>query len=128
MNRTMLEVVFPGMKLQYEYDFGTTTQLDLAVQQAYSIIPSEKITLLSRNEPLEILCELCKKRPAAYFCPYHDYSDESLFCDKCADKHEKECEDFSEEERFPVVNSPRMGQCGYTGGVIDKERDGHFKG
>ncbi len=39
-------------------------------------------------------------------------------------KLENECEDFSEEMRLPVVNSPRMGICGYEGGMIDKERDG----
>ena len=28
---------------------------------------------------------------------------------------------------MPVVNSPRMGECGYTGGSIDLERDGVYK-
>jgi len=27
---------------------------------------------------------------------------------------------------MPIVNSPRMGVCGYEGGVIDIERDGVF--
>jgi len=26
-----------------------------------------------------------------------------------------------------VVNSPRMGECGYEGGTIDTARDGHFQ-
>jgi hypothetical protein len=27
---------------------------------------------------------------------------------------------------MPIVNSPRMGVCGYEGGTIDKERDGIY--
>jgi hypothetical protein len=28
---------------------------------------------------------------------------------------------------MPIVNSPRMGECGYEGGRIDKKRDGVFE-
>ena len=28
---------------------------------------------------------------------------------------------------MPVVNSPRMGICGYEGGTIDTDRDGIYK-
>jgi hypothetical protein len=27
------------------------------------------------------------------------------------------------DAQMPVVNSPRMGECGYEGGTIDIERD-----
>jgi hypothetical protein len=33
-----------------------------------------------------------------------------FFCDKCGKKHKSHDEMF-----LPVVNSPRMGVCGYTG-------------
>jgi hypothetical protein len=49
-----------------------------------------------------------------------------LFCDKCAKKHAKKCEDFEDYAALPVVNSPRMGVCAYEGGCIDTERDGAF--
>jgi hypothetical protein len=42
-------------------------------------------------------------------------------------KVEKTCADFEEFARMPVVHSPRMGVCGYTGGIIDAERDGPYK-
>jgi hypothetical protein len=48
-----------------------------------------------------------------------------MFCEKCAKKHAKECEDFADGYTvMPVVNSPRMGVCAYEGGCIDTERDG----
>jgi hypothetical protein len=41
-------------KLKYEYDFGSTTQLDIELKGVYSI-PLKRIVLLSRNEPLPIM-------------------------------------------------------------------------
>ena len=42
---------------------------------------------------------------------------ECLLCKKCAEKHEhgKGEEPVDEGTFLPVVNSPRMGMCGYTG-------------
>jgi hypothetical protein len=54
------------------------------------------------------------------------YDDNAEFCDKCAEKHAKKCEDFADYASMPVVNSPRMGVCGYEGGSIDTERDGVY--
>jgi hypothetical protein len=54
-----------------------------------------------------------------------EYEDDYLFCPKCAKKHAKECRDFEAYAAMPVVNFPRMGVCGYTGGTIDTERDGN---
>jgi hypothetical protein len=59
-------------------------------------------------------------------CTVHNWGEDSLFCDKCAKKHAKKCPDFEEYASMPVVNSPRMGVCAYTGGVVDEERDGVF--
>jgi hypothetical protein len=39
----------------------------------------------------------------------------------------KKCSDFDDYAAMPIVNSPRAGVCGYTGGTIDKERDGAYK-
>jgi hypothetical protein len=55
------------------------------------------------------------------------YQGYSFFCEKCAAKHEDTCSDFQDYANMPVVNSPRMGVCGYEGGSIDKERDGVYK-
>jgi hypothetical protein len=126
MSRKTDKVFYKGLKLEYEYDFGSSTELLLTVVEEYPVKADEEIVLLSRNEPLEWLCDTCQEEPATQICTVHDWDDESLFCDKCAQKHAKKCEDFKEYTAMPVVNSPRMGVCGYTGGSIDIERDGVF--
>jgi hypothetical protein len=126
MSRKTYKVFYKGLKLEYEYDFGSSTELLLTVVEEYPFQAGEEIVLLSRNEPLEWLCDTCKKEPAARICTVHDWDDDSLFCDKCAGKHAKKCEDFADYAAMPVVNSPRMGVCAYEGGTIDIERDGIF--
>ena len=45
----------------------------------------------------------------------------------CSVKHAETCEDFDDYAKMPVVNSLRIGECGYLGGVIDMERDGPYR-
>jgi hypothetical protein len=117
------DVFYPDLKLDYEYDFGSSTELEISIVAVYSCKADQKIVLLSRNEPLEIICAICGKAPATQICPYCIYDEKSIFCDKCAKKHAKKCDDFDEECSLPVVNSPRVGVCAYDGGTIDVERD-----
>ncbi|MDR0755110.1 MAG: hypothetical protein LBF04_06960 [Prevotellaceae bacterium] len=126
MRRKTNKVFYKGLKLEYKYDFGSSTELLLTVMEEYPVKADEKIVLLSRNEPLEWLCETCKKEPAILICTVHDWDEDSIFCSKCAKKHAKKCEDFEDYAALPIVNSPRMGVCGYDGGNIDTERDGVF--
>lgn len=121
------KVFEPKQKLEYTYDFGSSTCLDITVIAEYPFQTKERIKLLSRNEPLQILCDACDKNPASWVCIAHGWEEDSLFCEKCAKKHEKECEDFEDYSARPVVNSPRFGVCGYEGGLIDIERDGVYK-
>jgi len=121
------DVFEKGVQIDYEYDFGSTTELTITVIDEYPIKADKKIVLLSRNEPLQIMCAICKKVPATQICTVCMYDGEAEFCDKCAPKHAKTCEDFDDYASMPIVNSPRMGVCGYNGGVIDKERDGVYK-
>jgi hypothetical protein len=114
-------------ELKYEYDFGSTTQLALKLYQKYPIQGKDEIILLSRNEPLAIMCDTCKKEPATKLCTVHDWDEDSAFCDDCAENHEEECSDFADYSAMPVVNSPRIGVCAYDGGSIDTERDGVFQ-
>ena len=112
-----------GKKIQYDYDFGSTTRLDIVLVDKINIPASKPIVLLSRNEPLEIMCHRCGEKSAIEICSVHY----ELFCEDCVPKHKKECSDFNDYASMPVVNSPRMGVCGYDGGSIDTERDGVFK-
>lgn len=128
MSRKAQDVFYEGMKLNYVYDFGTSTELDIKVIRAHALPVKGGIQLLSRNEPLEIFCHLCKKQPATQICTvhWHEGSD-CMFCGDCVEKHEAVCEDAADYSLMPIVNSPRMGECGYEGGMIDIERDGVFK-
>jgi hypothetical protein len=123
MSRKVKSVFYKGLKLNYEYDFGSSTDLVLHVVEEYPVTADEKIVLLSRNEPPELLCDVCKTQLATVTCTVHGWDEDSMFCEKCAKKHAKKCEDFEDYAALPVVNSPRSGVCAYTGGIIDMERD-----
>ena len=99
------KVLRPEMKFTHEYDFGSTTQLALrVVGEREGTNSQQRVRLLARNEPPQILCELCKKKPAVWVEVYED----SAWC--C-----EECIENTEEGVLPVVNSPRVGVCGYSG-------------
>lgn len=124
LGRKAKKVFEKGKKLEYEYDFGSTTKLQVEAVAEYPIKAEKKYFLLSRNVPLKILCSACGNKMATQVCAIcADYDDGAVFCDSCAKKHAKECEDFDDYAAMPVVNSPRMGVCAYDGGTIDKKRD-----
>ena len=122
MNKKAKDVFSKGFVLEYEYDFGSTTNLEITVVNEFPVKADRKIVLLSRNEPVVLLCSICKKAQATQICSVC-FDVDSVFCDKCAKKHAKTCEDFADYASMPIVNSPRMGVCGYDGGKIDTERD-----
>lgn len=126
MNKKAGDVFTLDPALEYEYDFGSTTDLLLTVAAFSSSKPEEKIVLLSRNEPLPIMCDHCNKQPATQICTVCSFDLDAAFCDTCAKLHAATCEDFDDYAAMPVVNSPRMGVCGYEGGSIDKGRDGIY--
>jgi hypothetical protein len=127
MSHTVEDVFQPRIKIYHDYDFGTTTRIFLKSRRHYKLNLKEKIFLLSRNEPLKIMCSSCKKEPAVNLCTVCWYEKDAFFCETCSGKHAEECEDFDDYAQLPVVNSPRMGDCGYEGGVIDLERDKPFR-
>lgn len=128
MSRKAKKVFYKDLRLQYQYDFGSTTQLQVTVLDEYLMKADQEIVLLSRNEPLGLRCEKCEKNIAVILCSVcYGYEEEGLFCPACAKKHARSCEDFKDYSAMPVVNSPRMGVCGYVGGEIDVERDGPIK-
>ena len=89
----------------YEYDFGSTTHLEGQVVSTREGYLKEPVKILARNNPLELFCKQCEK-PATQICLECGY----IYCDHCLTEHE--CGD---EMTLPVVNSPRMGVCGYAG-------------
>jgi hypothetical protein len=104
------DVVRPDVTFHYEYDFGSATHLKLKVLSEYkSDLDAREVRLLARNEPPVIPCSRCGA-PAVEVCTECVYSDEGWLCRKCAAGHE-----CGEDMFLPVVNSPRVGVCGYTG-------------
>jgi len=130
MQRKVGDVFRSVEKLNYEYDFGSTTELVVKHIGTHRLPPfpaKERVRLLSRNEPLAFMCEMCKKKPATHFCTIHNYNEPSLFCDDCTKKHKKVCPDAADYALMSVCNSPRSGICGYEGGSIDLERGGVYQ-
>jgi hypothetical protein len=109
MNVELGEVLEPGLEFSHEYDFGSSTYLSLKVVEVRegAAPEDEPIRILARNELPELQCETCGK-PATLINVFENYA---LLCDEC-----DETEGYG-EGLLPVVNSPRIGVCGYTGGA-----------
>ncbi len=111
MNVELGQVLKAGQKFAYEYDFGSTTHLTLKVvdeREGLSQGRAKKaIKIMARNEPPVLECELCDKTAAGI---YTDWEGDVLWlCKECGKKQRKK------EYWLPVVNSPRVGVCGYAG-------------
>jgi len=110
MDESLAKVVCPGKAFTYVYDFGSTTHLALrVVGERRGRRPREAVSVLARNDPPAIACEECGAA-ATLICASCGCNGVGWLCEKCVPKHE--CGD---EYLLPVVNSPRVGVCGYTG-------------
>jgi hypothetical protein len=107
------EVLSKGDRFQHIYDFGTSTGLKLrVVDERQGRIGGETVRLLSQNEAPVWECDVCGE-VAGWICGFCMYERENPFyCEHHAEDHD--CEEPG-EMLLPVVNSPRMGVCGYTG-------------
>jgi hypothetical protein len=112
MDVPVAELFYPiGTRFTYEYDFGSTTSLSLRIQgEREGKGGRSLVRFLARNEPPVWPCAVCKQ-PATFVCPFCVYDGEPFYCDQHCSQHE--C--YDEEAFLPIVNSPRMGTCGYTG-------------
>jgi hypothetical protein len=110
MRAPLGSVLRRSLKFHHEYDFGTTTTLTLKVVSEYEgQAKGKSVQVLARNAAPPIVCEQCAK-PATLVCAQCIYDGEGWVCDECAPDHK-----CGEEMLLPVVNSPRVGMCGYTG-------------
>ncbi len=105
-----------GDVLQYRqsfihiYDFGSSTELKLKIVSKFEGPKrKEKVRLLARNLPPLIKCSVCGE-PAKNICTECRHSENAILCKKCSKKHE-----CGTCYYLPVINSPRMGVCGYDG-------------
>jgi hypothetical protein len=101
-----------GTKFEYEYDYGSTTELRLKVVSLRETAQKGAVELLARNDAPQIVCSECATgNLATQVCGECSLQEGSgWLCEECAETHE-----CGEEMLLPVVNSPRVGVCGYGG-------------
>jgi hypothetical protein len=103
------EVLVKGKTFDYEYDFGSTTNLALRVVGSRKAVMKgrAKVQLLAQNDPPKLACRNCGK-PATLVCAAGCEAEEALSCRACGTQHA-----CGEDMLSPLVNSPRTGACGY---------------
>jgi hypothetical protein len=105
LNVQLKKVLYVKETFEYEYDFGSTTLLAGQVYAQREGFLKDKVRILARNNPPKFECATCAGE-ATRLCIECD----RLYCDSCLAGH-----GHDEEMTLPVVNSPRMGICGYEG-------------
>ena len=105
------DLLKPGMTVGYEYDFGTTTELNIKVIAVVDrATPDGAVEVLARNHAPQIQCDRCGERLAVKICSECAWEGKGWLCKPCAARHK-----CGLEMLLSVVNSPRVGQCAYGG-------------
>ena len=96
------------------YDFGTTSQtvIRLVGGREGKPLALRPIVLMARNDLPEATCQECSGR-ATHYCSECAIERDlpGLLCDKHVKEHS--CDNY--RGPIPLVNSPRLGMCGYEG-------------
>jgi hypothetical protein len=96
-------------RLSYTYDFGSSTELGISLAGTVEGKSKGAVRLVARNERPTWPCDECAETATAV-CTQCLYDGKGFCCATHGASH-----DCGEELLLPVVNSPRMGVCGYTG-------------
>jgi len=103
-----------GAELTHIYDFGTSSETLIKAigQREGKPVTSHPITLLVRNVMPKSECIECHQ-PATWLCMECLCEDNvwGILCEEHAESHPHN----NYGEPVPLVNSPRVGLCGYTG-------------
>jgi hypothetical protein len=113
--RRIQDVFQPGVELTHIYDYGTTSQTQVrcvAAREGKPLDTKHCIVLMARNLPPPYACIDCGA-PAKWLCMECLIEDNTwgALCDQHAESHPHE----GYGEPIAIVNSPRLGLCGYTG-------------
>lgn len=114
-----IEVLSEYKKVDYTYDYGSSTDLVIEFKKEYKGKQDYYIKLLARNSEFKEKCHRCHKKSAKFICTECVHNREALFCKSCVKKHTKEYHDGEEYMISNFVNSPRTGVCAY--GAIEEE-------
>lgn len=113
MNRRAREVLREGVTLTHIYDFGSSTMTTVKVVAAREgrSLDRHPIRLMARNEMPSTSCAQCEA-PATRLCLECMYEMmDAVLCEAHAASHPHE----EYGEPIALVNSPRLGVCGYEG-------------
>ena len=115
MSAQVRKIFEHGMSIPYEYDFGTTSELVVSVvgERAGKMLSKHPISLMARNRFEPAQCADCDQNATWLCVQCFEERDDSLceLCDIHAESHG--CDDYGGPT--PLVNSPRVGMCGYVG-------------
>jgi hypothetical protein len=106
----------PDLALRHLYDFGSPSETDIFVvgSRKGKFATKHPIQLLARNNQPERPCNECDQ-PAGWLCmECLIEAEEEGTCFLC-DEHAKDHPHHEYGEPIALVNSPRMGMCGYKG-------------
>lgn len=108
----IMDVLQPGGTVNYIYDFGSPTELDIEALSygKYRVNDRKGVELVARNYLPNSLCVQCGD-PATQVYTYCTGDEMTLVCKKCADRYHSE--ERGEHYVLSLVNSPHSGVCGY---------------
>jgi len=114
MRRKIGDIFEVGSELTHVYDFGTSSETTVKCIELREGKPTtvKAIVLMARNNMPEYRCQECQK-PATHFCMECLIEDQTdgILCDEHTENHPHD----NYGDPIPLVNSPRMGMCGYDG-------------
>jgi len=113
-SRSISQIFQPGLTILHTYDFGTESNTlirAISIREGKPTTP-HPIALMARNQMPKETCTECGE-PATWLCMecLIDYDMQGLLCDDHVLTHPHD----NYGEPVPLVNSPRVGSCGYIG-------------
>jgi hypothetical protein len=114
MSWRMDRVFRPKVALVHVYDFGTSslTRVNAVATREGKATTKRPIALMARNLLPEMPCVVCGK-PATRLC--HECINEENTSGALCEKHAQNHPHVNYGRPIRLVNSPRMGLCGYDG-------------
>ncbi len=113
MDRQVITLFEPDVEIVHIYDFGTesVTRIRVIEERKGKSLTKYPVYLMARNDPPPERCQECGKQ-AEWLCMECVIEEDrtGALCAADADAH-----GHDEYPYLPVVNSPRVGMCGYTG-------------
>jgi len=114
MNTPVNQIFEKGIELTHIYDFGTSSETLARVigERQGKPFSKQPIYLMARNQIPEAACIECEQK-AAWLCMecVYEHDKPGFLCDQHAKVHPHD--DYGEP--VPLINSPRLGMCGYEG-------------